>query len=129
MQFLPIILLFLFSFLSSSGDEPQFSLRRSSSHTQARTTPLGTEFFVSPSFQRRYGRDPRSLYHVEEMADKANMEALQKECSESKARFKKLRKKARESKKGAEQDRLMRKAAAVSMEACERYDEQFGPGQ
>ena len=51
----------------SFGHTP--SLHQTSEFSIARTTSSGIEYFVSNSFSRRYGRDPRSIYYVEQQVE------------------------------------------------------------
>jgi len=69
-HFLPLILLFVFTFMSSATtEESPFGLDRSPVYNIEKLTPTGTVYWVSSNFQRRYGRDFRALAQVEAQAD------------------------------------------------------------
>ena len=96
-HFLPLLLLFLFSFLSSpSSDESlPFSLTRTSTYPTQHVTQLGGSplvYFTQPNFDYRYGRDRRVLKQVEDQVEQAYVKKWREGCSKEQTELKRMEK-------------------------------------
>ena len=92
-HFLPLLLLFVFSFLSSpSSDESlPFSLSRSQSFSQLRKTAgSDLQYFVTPSFTYQYARDKRQLHAVEQRVETEWLKRWRTECEKEKKELSRL---------------------------------------
>ena len=108
-HFLPLLLLFLFSFLSapSSDDALPFALSSSPSFTQHRKTLHSSlPYFVQPSFTYRYARDKRALTEVEGLVEQEWLKRWRAECDKEKRELSKMEQ-AMKSKRGEELNRYM----------------------
>ena len=96
-HFLPLLLLFLFSFLSSpaSDDSLPFSLTKTNNYPDQRHTPhpLSLLYFTQPNFDYRYARDRRVLRQVEEQVEQAYVKRWREGCVKEKAELKQMEKK------------------------------------
>jgi len=122
-HFLPLILLFLFSFMSGPSTESTvFSLDKTDAFSIRRTTPQQTPYFVNPSFARNYARDYRALAQVEAQADQLYFKKLEDEC---RAETKDQKQKVSEAKrsKSPDQAQLLQKAMSMNLPACARLTE------
>jgi len=122
-HFLPLILLFLFSFMSGpSTDNSPFSLDKSDTFSVRRITPQQTPYFVNPSFARNYARDYRALAQVEAQADQMYFKKLEDECRvETKDQKMKVAEAKRS--KSADQAQLLQKAYSMNLPSCTRLSE------
>lgn len=123
LHFLPLILLFVFSFLSGPSSEPTlFNLDKTDLHSVRRTTPLHTPYFVTPQFSRNYARDYRALAQVEAQVDAAYWKKLEDGC---KVEMKEQKSKIAEAKKakGDHQADLLLKAHSMNLPNCARLTE------
>jgi DnaJ family protein B protein 12 len=132
LHLLPLLMLLLFSLLNAMApgaqEEQAFSLERSSVHTIMRTTDtLGTRYWVSNNFQRRYGRDYRAMAHIDAQVEREWLKSLDTQCQTQKTEQKRA---AQEAKKfeGAptEKNELLRKAHNYPMPACDKLREVDG---
>lgn len=121
-HFLPLILLFLFSFMSGpSTDSSVFSLDKTDVFSIRRTSPQQTPYYVNPSFARNYARDYRALAQVEAQADQLYFKKLGDECrAETKAQ-KQAVGEAKRSK--SQQAEMLQKAHSMPLPACARLAE------
>ena len=123
MQILPLLLLFLFSFMSGSGsDATPFNMSMTREFSVKRTTPTNIEYFVRPTFLRQYGRDARSLFYVESLVEKTHLETLQRTCNKEKTEKANLEKAAKGA-SGGKQEALLKKLFAFKFDACDRLEE------
>jgi len=130
-QFLPIIMLFLLSFLnfpgdgsSSTGSNPYFSL----AHSPPFVNPLKTEltqvkeipYFVTDKFMRTYYRDRFQRAQVERMVEKSYEKYLTAECKNQEIYKRQLERNARD-RKGLtpeNRERQLKKAAEFELTRC-----------
>uniref|UniRef100_A0A7S0H0J5 J domain-containing protein n=1 Tax=Amorphochlora amoebiformis TaxID=1561963 RepID=A0A7S0H0J5_9EUKA len=80
-QFLPFVLILLLSFFNQSHKpDIHYSLVRSSEFPVPRTSPSGTEYFVSYHFNRKYSRETSVLRSLDEMADAEYFHKIKESC-------------------------------------------------
>jgi DnaJ family protein B protein 12 len=121
-HFLPILLLFLFSFMNSTGsEESPFALDPTSQFSIRRVTPAGTTYYVNNNFARRYGRDYRAIAQVEQMADQQLWKKLEEECNQEKKHQKAKMSEARKN-RGPDQASLLQQASAMNLASCQKLD-------
>lgn len=99
LQFLPLIILLLFSILAnsnsisssvwSSSNSP-FSMEQSSAYPIRRFTQFNSPYFVSQAFERRYARDPSTLRSIESTVDSRYLQTLQEQCRAERTEQRKL---------------------------------------
>jgi len=120
----PLVLLLLFTLFSSSpySDDTPFSMDRTGAYTVHMTTMRGVDYFVTPSFKRRYTHDTRTMYQVEEMAEREYVRGLDKRCNVEKTKQKQALNEAKKV-KGLEQSELLMKAHNMGMPSCDRMKE------
>jgi len=125
LHFLPLIFLLVFSLLAAapSGDDNPFSLEKTDYFGVSRKTPSGTQYFVSPNFQRIYGRDYRALAQVEAMVEKQLFKKLETECEQQRAEQRRQRKEAQ--KANAADPNTVHKAYSMDLPACEHLETIF----
>jgi len=124
MQFLPILLLLVFSFLSSpGGDDTPFSLDRASPFTELRhTSNHHVPFYMSPHALRQYARDHRATSRLESVVEQAYMKRLDGMCRKEQSQFNAGVARARNAPADA-QPEMMKKAQSFPMPSCERLHE------
>ena len=108
-HFLPLVLLFVFSFLSapSADDSLPFALQSSSVFPDPRKTSTSSlPYFVQPSFTYRYARDKRALVQVEDLVEQEWLKRWRVECEKEQRELQRLEA-AMKNKKGKEQNEWM----------------------
>jgi len=125
-HFLPLLLLILFTFMSSpSSDGNPYSLERNDHFNIQRKTPqTGIPFFVSASFNQRYGRDPRHLRQVEEMVEQQTFSKLEEKCKTERLAQKRAVNEAKRV-KGPNQAEALYRAHHMEMPSCVHLDELY----
>ena len=116
MHFLPLILLFIFSFLAAPSSDDSSSLPFSLSPTSSFTTHRITSgsslpYYTAPSFAYRYARDRRTLLQVEDLVEQAWLKRWREECVKEKAELARL------------QADMKRRKNKEQVEAMERMEE------
>ncbi len=127
-HFLPIILLILFSFLSSPSSDSDLPF--SFSPTRQMPIPRVTknfqvDYFVNQNFQLRYGRDYRALATVESRVEQEYIEKLDRKCEEEQKEIEKLKKRARSIRDSIERSKKLEEAETMKAESCEKRRELF----
>lgn len=121
-QFLPLLLLLLFSFLNTSSEDKVFSLDRDSTHNIKRTTnDHNIPYYVTSSFSRRYEYDARAVFQVEEQVFKDHYARLENSCKKERAEKRKLQKEAKDA-TGEKQSELLHRLHAMELASCQRLD-------
>jgi len=123
-HFLPLLMLLLFSFLSSQGisEDVPFSLDRTDAFRVQRKTPAGTVYFVRDSFQKQYMRDYRALSQVEALADAKYFKKVEEDCNNEKREQNNAIKEARKI-RGTEQAVKLQQAHTMKLPNCEKLQE------
>jgi len=124
-HFLPLLLLVLFSFLSSPSSETNpFGLERTEYYNMQRKTSSGMPYYVSNTFQQRYGRDYRTMAQIEAMVEKETLTKYEARCQQEKIEQRSAISIARKS-KTAQQAELLAKAHGMELPHCERLKELY----
>jgi DnaJ family protein B protein 12 len=120
-HFLPLILLFLFSFANapSYSESAPFSLDKTGAYSIRRTTESEIPYFVTRSFQSSYGRDYRAIAQVESMVEAAFYKQTEERCHNEKAEQKRMMTEARKT-KGPDQAEKLHQAQAMQLPNCEK---------
>jgi len=122
-HFLPLILLFLFSFMSGpSAEQTPFSLDKTEAFSIRRITPQQTPYFVNQNFARNYARDYRALAQVEAQADQMYFKKLEDDCR-AETKDQKLKIAEAKRSKSVDQAQLLQKAYAMNLPSCQRLSD------
>jgi len=125
-QLLPLLLLMLFSLLSSvsTGDEKPFNLKRSESHFQQRRTEVaGVQYWVSDTFELFYPTG-LALRKVEDQIENDNLHLVRRRCNAEVTQRQKMVEAAKQY-SGTEKDKIDKMDAAISsyeMPNCNERD-------
>jgi len=119
-QALPILLLFVFSFLgSSSTDNSLFSLTRTGRFTVQKKTPLDTSFYVDQSFHYHYENRRSAMRVIHDQVEGQYVTQLQEECNSQKSAKEKLKRTA-SGLTGNERVNLLRRVQGMDQSSCEK---------
>ncbi|KAL1507017.1 hypothetical protein AB1Y20_009432 [Prymnesium parvum] len=123
LQLLPLVMLMLFSLLSSVsiGDDKPFSLKRSEGFTQERRTmSSGVQYWVPESFELLHP-DAASLRKVEDRVETSMQQTLRRRCSAERTQKQKMVEAANHY-NGADKIRMLERADKLQMRYCDQKD-------
>jgi len=122
-QLLPLLMLMLFSLLSSVslGDEKPFALKRSEGYVVERRTELsGVQYWVADSFELLH-QDAASLRKVEDRIENDNLQSMRRRCNAERTQKQKMTEAANHY-NGADKARMLESADSFHMRFCDEKD-------
>ena len=126
MQLLPLLLLLVFSLISSVsfGDEQAYALRRSDDHPlERRTEAQGVRYWVDDTFELRHAAAAAALRKVEDTVEGDNLRRVGRRCQAERRHRQQMEEAASHGGSGpGGRDELLRTARAVPMRWCDEKD-------
>ena len=126
MQLLPLLLLLVFSLISSVsfGDEQAYALRRSDDHPlERRTEAQGVRYWVDDTFELRHAAAASALRKVEDTVEGDNLRRVGRRCQAERRHRQQMEEAASHGGSGpGGRDELLRTARAVPMRWCDEKD-------